>query len=324
MLYIISNFESALTQFIFAGLQRDDVRLIQYHSKPATLAGKLTRWLEVQFPKRRLDWYYPAALRAQLDGIGPGDSVLIFALGNTKDMVLLGKYLHGKQVHAFLWNPVLEHNTPQGIAKALERLTAIEQLTPSIYSFDRADVAQYGLLYAPQPFRHMEAGDAPAAAQSPPTDFFFLGYDKGRLPLLMRLKQAADTLGLSCHFHILPDAGKTYSAAEQAMLSTGYLSYADNMALSQRARCLIDIVQATQSGATMRSVEALFLNKKLITTRQLALQEPDYNPSRTLVVDSSTAIDCQALLHFMQSPFVPASDAIRTEHEINTWLNRFI
>lgn len=322
MLYILSNFESALTQYIFAGLQRDDVRLIQYHSKPTTLAGKLKRWLEVQLPKRRLDWYYPAALRAQLDGIGPGDSVLIFALGNTKDMALLGKYLRGKQVHAFLWNPVLEHNTPQGMAKALERLSAIQSLTPSIYSFDRADVAQYGLRYAPQPFRYVEPAAAPTAGEPPQTDFFFLGYDKGRLPLLMQLKQAADALGKTCHFHILPDAGKTYSAAEQAMLSTGYLSYADNIALSQRARCLIDIVQATQSGATMRSVEALFLNKKLLTTRQLAVQEPDYDPSRTLVLDSE-GIDSQALLRFMQSRLVPASEAIRAEHEINSWLNRF-
>lgn len=322
MLYIISNFESALTQYIFAGLQRDDVQLVQYHSKPASPIGKFSRWIEVQLPKRRLDWYYPAVLRAQLDGIGPGDSVLIFALGNTKDMALLGKYLRGKKVHAFLWNPVLEHNTPQGKAKALERLAAIRSLTPSIYSFDRADVAQYSLNYAPQPFRHVEPVDAPQAVELPQTDFFFLGYDKGRLPLLMRVKQAADMLGLTCHFHILPDAGKTYSAAEQAMLSTGYLSYAENMAFSQRARCLIDIVQATQSGATMRSVEALFLNKKLLTTRLLAVQEPDYDPGRTMVLDPE-GIDSQALLRFMQSPLVPASDAIRDEHEINTWLNRF-
>lgn len=323
MLYILSNFESPLTQFIFTGLQRDDVQLIQYHSKPASLAGKLTRWLEVQLPQQRLDWYYPAALRAQLDAIGPEDSVLIFALGNTKDMALLRKYLQGKQVHAFLWNPVLEHNTPKGIAKALERLAAIQSVTASIYSFDRADVAQYGLHYAPQPFRRIAPEANQAQAAQAPVDFFFLGYDKGRLPLLMRLQQAADALALSCHFHILPDAGKTYNAAEQAMLSTGYLSYADNIALSQRARCLIDIVQATQSGATMRSVEALFLGKKLLTTRQLAVQEPDYDPSRTFILGEGE-IDLQSLQQFMQSPLVPASEAIEDAHEINHWLQRFV
>lgn len=324
MLYILSNFESALTQFIFSGLQREDTCLIQYDSKPASLRAKLTRWLEAQLPSKRLDWYYPKTLIAQLDALGPADSLLIFAMGNTKDIDLLRKYLHGKNVSVFLWNPVLEHSSAKGIAKAMQRLAAIQRLTNQIYSFDHSDVQAYGLRYAPQPFRSMAApATHPLPGQAEGlVDFFFLGYDKGRLAFLTQFKHAAKAAGLSCHFHILADPGKTYLPHEQAMLSTGYLSYADNIAQSQRARCLLDIVQANQSGATMRGVEALFLNKKLITTRQQAQHEPDFNPTRTLVMQPEH-IDMAAVQQFLQSPYEPASEALLREHEINTWLQRY-
>lgn len=337
MLHILSNFESPLTQFIFSGLHRADVRLIQYQTKSASLKGKLARWLEVQLPHQRLDWYYPTALIKQLDAIAPSDSVLIFAMGNTKDIRLLRKYLRGHNVHVFLWNPVIEHASAEGVAKALQRLEAIQALTSQIYSFDTTDVERYGLRYAPQPFRAIEApktppvqaATSPVQASKPSTDadasvdFFFLGYDKGRLPFLTQFKQAAEAAGMRCHFHIIADPGKTYSADEQALLSTGYLSYADNIAQSQRARCLIDSVQATQSGATMRGVEALFLGKKLITTREQAIHEPDFNPTRTLRVRHD-GMDMHAITAFLHTPLEPAPEALLREHEINTWLDRFL
>lgn len=322
MLYVISDFSSDLTAYIFSTVSSEHVRLIDYKTKPTSQCKAIAKVIEVKLPSLRLDWYFSSALLAQLNAIGPDDYVLIFAMGNLKDTTILRKYLRKNQTRVFLWNPVHEHTTPAAQAKELQRLAGLQALSARVYTFDHHDAAQFQLGFAPQPFSHgLNTGSQAMAAPPEDIDFYFLGVDKGRLPFLLRLHALASQLGLRCFFYVIPDKDKTYSPEAQPFLHSQYMDYAQNLDYVKRAKCLLEVVQPTQTGATMRTVEALFLNKKLITTRQCSTQESSYDPSRTCLVDDEVSLD--TLRDFMARPMVPPSEGQINAHEINHWLAQF-
>lgn len=314
MLHVIADLESELTKFIFDGVTRPDVRLIHHPARAHGAWNQTKRWFECALPNKRLDLLYSPDLLGQLGQIREGDSVLLFSIINPKNLCVLAKYLQQAKVHAFLWNPLREHGAdPQ---KAALRLNAVRQLTSNIATFDPQDAHEQRLRLVPQPFRNIPTEDDKATE----VDFCFIGMDKGRLPFLMRFAEAAERAGRKCFIHVLADKGRQYSAQERAFLSQDYFSYADNLAQAKRAKCLLEVVQDSQSGATLRSVESLFMARKLITTRKAIRTEPGFDEKRVLVIDRP---DDAAIESFMHTAMPPVDAAVLQAHEINHWLDAF-
>ncbi|KKW69162.1 hypothetical protein AAV94_01965 [Lampropedia cohaerens] len=313
MLHVIADFESELTRFIFDGVARTDVHLI---CLPPRARGfdVLKRAAECTLPNTRLDWLYSASLLEQLAQIRPGDHVLLFSIFNPKNLQVLGKYLRKAQVHVFLWNPLREHGADP--RKAERRLQAVRRLTPHIATFDPEDAKAHKLRLVPQPYREVPA---PAYADCT-VDLCFIGMDKGRLPFLMRLADVAEQAGLRCFMHVLPDKGQRYTPRQRAFMARGYLSYAENLRHAMQARCLLEVAQVHQAGATLRSVEALFLARKLVTTRQHARHEPDFDPRRVLLMLEP---DADVLTEFLNQPCPRVPQETLRRHEINQWLENF-
>ena len=102
MIYVIADFSSDLTRFIFEGLHRTDVRLVQYSSKTKGLAQKIRRWLESFFPVVPLNLYGSADLMQLAKDITPQDVVILFSVMNAKDLRLLHKYVGRGRIFSFL------------------------------------------------------------------------------------------------------------------------------------------------------------------------------------------------------------------------------
>lgn len=323
MIYVITDFDADLSHFIFEGVQRNDVRLIHYPARAHGIGQKIRRWLEAVFPKKPLNLYASADFIHLTKGIKKHDVAVLFSIANTKDLRLIKKYLPHCKIYLFLWNPVIEYNGNK--AKAIQRLNAIKSISDHVMTFDAQDARNYEFSLIPQPFRHVAPQDNTSGTID--YDFFFIGTDKGRLPFLARFKSLAEQMGFRCLFRIVPDKGVIYSSQEQALLCNEFLSYTDNLKYVARSRCLLEIVQHNQFGSTMRSVEALFFNKKIITTNPSAREEPGFDERRVLVIDkevhAASTPDMQAIFAFMQKPLGPPSQEAIQAHEINQWLNHF-
>lgn len=315
MLYVLSDFQAELPKFIFSGLQRTDVRLIDFSSKPKGLINKAKRRLEHYMPHTRLDLYLPKTLREVLDQVTPNDLVLLFNLTNLRDVTILRKHLRSRHISEFLWDPVLKHNGAD--TREEKRLAALFRLTHKVATFDPDDAKKYKLQLVPAPYRNLAASSTAASV-----DFYFLGQDKGRLDFLLDFKQAVTQHAMACHFHIVPDRNTHYTPEQLEQTQPHWIPYAENLTHIQQSRCLLEVVQHTQSGATLRSMEALFGNCKLITNRLAARQDPHFDPSRTYVLDGP--VNPQALHDFLASPIQPASAAAMSPHEINTWVENFM
>jgi hypothetical protein len=94
------------------------------------------------------------------------------------------------------------------------------------------------------------------------------------------------------------------------------ISLEEYFVLLSETKAVIDSEHPTQSGLTMRTIESLALNKKLITTNKNILKEPFYNPANIMVIDRS----CPCIEpDFFKTGFEP-DNRFWNNYSLETWL----
>ena len=317
MLFVLIKKHPLVAHF-FEGLEREgELRIISYpfgrHGRLASLLRSVEAYLLWWL---RHSWCYDAGYLDQLRSIEPDDAVLYFSIENRKTLQITRKFVRARKQSAWLWDPVRSYRKSvlsRWVYKLWLGRTAIKA-----YTFDPLDALAYGFELTEQVFRHdAMPGDGIASRD---IDLCFVGSDKGRLPELVRWKQLFEREGLRTHLHVVADRRKAYGPREAALVTTARLSYAANLALVRRSRCLLEVLQDTQSGPTMRSIEALFFDCKLITNNVSIVDCEFYHPSRIFVVGRDRPED---LWSFLQSPVERAGEALLGKHEIRSWLRKF-
>ncbi len=83
------------------------------------------------------------------------------------------------------------------------------------------------------------------------------------------------------------------------------------------AKVVIDIEHPNQNGLTMRTIEMVGMQKKLITTNRNVMDYDFYNPNNILVVDRENPhID----ISFIHSEYHHIDDAVRERYSLSSWL----
>ncbi|QIC76833.1 hypothetical protein FSC17_10625 [Acinetobacter indicus] len=70
-------------------------------------------------------------------------------------------------------------------------------------------------------------------------------------------------------------------------------------------------MQDGQSGMTLRPVEALFYNRKLLTNNQSVINEPFYHADNILVVKDIDSLSVVELKRFIDKPIVEIDENIK-------------
>ncbi len=317
MLYVFIK-KHSLVQHFFDDLKLEsDIQVVSYpygkHGRLNSLLRSVEAYLLWWLP---YSWCYDDAYLSQLQSIRPKDSVLFFSIENRKTLQILRKFVRARQQSAWFWDPIRSYRK-----SALSRWVYKVWLRHSglkTYTFDPRDAKEFGLELIEQVFRHDPVLEDAAAVKD--IDLYFIGTDKGRLPELVRWKELFERQGLHTHFHIVADKRKTYGPKDRALVTDDWISYASNLELVRRSKCLLEVLQGTQTGPTMRSIEALFFDCKLITNNASIVDYEFYHPSRIFVIGRDRPEDLQA---FLQAPLEVASEELLRKHEIRTWLRRF-
>lgn len=316
MLHVFIKKHSLVTHF-FEGLELDGgIRVVRYpydrHGRLNSLLRSLESYLLWWLPH---SWSYDSAYLAQLRAIEPDDAVLYFSMENRKTLQILSKLVRARKQSVWFWDPIRSYRkTPlkRWVYKTWLRHSRLEA-----YTFDPADAKAFDLRLIEQVFRHDPDSGPPPAKD---IGLCFIGTDKGRLPELVRWKEMFEREGMSTHFHVVADKGKAYGPREQALVTDTWISYAENLQFARRAQCLLELLQHTQSGPTMRAIEALFFGCKLITNNASIVDCAFYDPSRIFVIGRDRDEDVAA---FLRTPMAEPSAELLARHEIRTWLNRF-
>lgn len=317
MLHIITDTRNTLAGFILQGLLAEDaVNIIEFPKDKRTLWKKILRYIEAEFGIIGSSHYLPKITQKQLQQIRPEDCVLIFDIDYHRDLLILQQQIpQCKKISLFLWNPVQNHDAPN--KKALRNIQRLRENFKHIYTFDPEDAEQYNLQFLPQPYRYLSIS---SKIEEEDIDLYFIGSDKGRLQQLLNIKQTAQQMGLNCFFHIAPSKRYSYTPEELQHLSRTQLSYEENIALARRSKCLVEIVQANQTGPTIRALEAAFLGKKLITNRKHARNAPTYTSDSVWITSNLSA---DGLREFLSRPRSMAAPEVLAAHEIRSWIKNF-
>lgn len=112
--------------------------------------------------------------------------------------------------------------------------------------------------------------------------FFFLGRDKGRIDIISMLADKLLERDFTVDFNIVKDKKTTLSSK---YFIENALSYEENIKRSLLSDVIIDITQESQSGWTLRVLESLYFNKKIITNNVNLANSHIYSPQRFFILD---------------------------------------
>lgn len=194
------------------------------------------------------------------------------------------KYKNSKFIYLFT-NPVNDYN--------LKRLSKIEDSLDAIFSFNKADADKYGYYFLETDlFLLPEQNNYELK-----TDVFFIGAEKGRLPLLLNIYRRLTDEGFICDFWItdVPAIKQEYT---DAIHYNQRLSYDEVLKRVAQTHCIVEVLQDGKTYSSIRTLEAVQYHKKLLTTNSTVIDRWFYNPEIMQVFNCSNDIN----IDFIRKP----------------------
>lgn len=157
-----------------------------------------------------------------------------------------------------------------------------------LISYDKNDAKKYHAFYHPTVY-------SPIAVEPIDEenlyDLYFLGYDKGRLPLLLNICEEAKKRGFKCKIIMIEVPKEKRIICEGVEYINKPISYHENLRYCASSRCILELLQHAATSATFRTWETIMLNKKLITNNQSIKESEMYDSKYISVFRDATDFD---------------------------------
>ena len=244
----------------------------------------LNRYFELPF---KAVWFHKVVDESKLDK----DEEVIFVLYESFHMSYSRKLIrHFKRKYNkskfvfFFTNPAGEYN--------LRRLSKIQDLLDTVFTFNSEDAEKYGFsILKEEPFLLPKQD-----SYSEETDLFFIGADKGRLPILLSVFEKLSKEGFICDFWItgVPENKQEY---KEYIHYNQRLTYEEVLQHDAHTRCIVEILQDSKSYSSIRTAEALQYRKKLLTMSETVKEQWFYKPEIIQVFRNADGISTDFIRH---------------------------
>lgn len=187
------------------------------------------------------------------------------------------------------------------------------------WTFDATDARKFGWKLNEQFYFKPEQIPVPVVHPGKMTAFSAC-VDKGRYPLMKEIRQALQHSGVETDFCLVREPLRRYAPEDAGWVKDKGLPYERFLAHTIRSDLVVEVVQEQQVGITVRALEAVFYNKKLITNNAAVRQTPLYRPGNVLIWDAEAAENLDA---FLRAEYQPLPDAVKNQYTFETWLGNF-
>lgn len=162
-----------------------------------------------------------------------------------------------------------------------------------IYSFDKHDCDKYGFIYHPTIYSVTRDNVDSKISES---DAFFVGVSKGnRHEFLKKLYQKIHERGGQSAFYI--SGVKNNSEKLEGICYDRWLSYKNVIEHLLKTNCIVEIMGPGQSGLTLRAMEAIVYNKKLLTNNESITSLRFYNSGFIKYFENVESVDIDFLIN---------------------------
>lgn len=257
--------------------------------------GFLQTWRSVR--KRSKDKYFD-----------PFDEIIIFE--ELTNLIPVIRWVKRKRIIYWTWNKVDDRRFAFSKLKVLIG----RKLTES-WTFDDGDAERYHLKLNPQYFEWR----GPTPAKGNDTDLCFVGFDKGRYGKLKELKDYCIKNGFSYFFRLIRDDSSSYDMTDHDIFCDGMMDYTELLSHEQKSGTVVDLVREGQTGFTLRSIEAVAFDKKIITNNVGVRNGKFYSPEAVYILGEEE----RELKDFLTKPFSGYPKSVKEYYNIANWLMRF-
>lgn len=224
------------------------------------------------------------------------------------DLVILGenyysfnisRYIKKKNKHCrlivYFWNCIND-----GYKEILE-----DKNIDEFWTFDKNDSNSYKMKYNPQFYtKNVKIEDKNAQKKY---DIVFLGRAKGRKEQILNLENEFKRKGLNYNIRIVEN-------------EKDLVKYDDYLDWLSKSKSILDITCNNQVGLTLRCMESIFLEKKLITNNKEIKKYNFYNPNNIFILDEDNMDNIET---FLNSPYEKVDQEIIEYYDFESWLKRF-
>ena len=205
----------------------------------------------------------------------------------------------------------------------------ITKITPhfnKIYSFDFDDCKKYHFTYLnqflPFSFSEMKKIREQSFDNNIVKKCFFIGeYWDMRVEVINKLAPILQLNNCETDFNLInyEVVNKTKTTFKQSQYYNlgEKISYFDNIEKVKQSDIILEIGQIGQTGVTLRAIEAILFNKKLITTNKSIKQYDFYNPDQIFILEDQSNRD---IINFLHTKFTPISLDILYQYSADAML----
>ncbi|MGY0038960.1 hypothetical protein [Pedobacter sp. NJ-S-72] len=195
-------------------------------------------------------------------------------------------------------------------------------LFTSKFTFDPHDAAKYGLKLRPLFYT-----DAYSQKETKEIhyDFLFVGTaHSDRYTFVKKLLDANGIKNFKLYFYLSSKLlflfkrlfDRSFKLVKYKDVSFKSLSHSDISGFMSESKVVLDINHPNQIGLTMRTLETLGVQRKLVTTNKDILKYDFYNEANILLIDrENPKIDGA----FFESPFLPSDSGTMFKYSIGGW-----
>lgn len=182
-----------------------------------------------------------------------------------------------------------------------------------IWSYNEFDCQKYNLKYNNQVWNKKLIVDNSNFKY----DVLFIGRDKGRIELLDELVKYLDDNDLKHYFYLITDKKRSYNRN----LNNSNMKYEQYLRLLSESHAVIDLIHDINYGLTIRPLEAMFNNKKLITNFKEIKNYDIFIEQNIFIWNESNTNE---LIEFLKSnDFVSLNDKLN-KYDVDSWLMKFL
>jgi len=206
---------------------------------------------------------------------------------------------------------------------SIRRVPGVEKLLPyfdRVLSFDRLDCLHHEDFV----FRPLFYRDPPERqGHEPPIsyDLTFIGWlHSDRFSRLLEIEAELGRIGVRSHIYLYTGIG-TYlrymMRGKRGMLHIRKLSFEKMANIIAASKCVLDLPHAEQNGLTMRTIEAIGMRRKLVTTN---MDIVNYDFFDRQIILPMRQLNAAAIAAFVKSSSPPVPYNVLRGYSMNSWL----